>query len=116
MRVFALDIRPLIALCQILFNVLDRAVHMALDIGGFEEAGIIDHTFVMHQTGVIKAADHLCHLEQGLTAKRFVAQRPDQNSRVILSRWQVEFMRSNKTAFHSGLSLGKTPSMPRMPA
>ena len=48
MRVFALDIRPLIALCQILFNVLDRAVHMALDIGGFEEAGIVDHTFVMH--------------------------------------------------------------------
>ncbi len=56
---------------------------MALNIGGFEEAGIIDHTFVMHQTGVIKAADHLCHLEQGLTAKRFVAQRPDQNSRMI---------------------------------
>ena len=45
---FALDIRPLIALCQILFNVLHSAVHMALDIGGFEEAGIIDHTFVMH--------------------------------------------------------------------
>ena len=39
MRIFALDIRPLIALCQILFNVLDRAVHMALDIGGFKEAG-----------------------------------------------------------------------------
>ena len=56
---------------------------MALDIGGFEEAGIVDHTFVMHQTGVIKATDHLCHLEQGLTTKRFVAQRPDQNSRVI---------------------------------
>ena len=37
----------------------------------------------MHQTGVIKAADHLCHLEQGLTAKRFVAQRPDQNSRMV---------------------------------
>ena len=83
MRIFALDIRPLIALCQILFNVLHSAVHMALDIGGFEEAGIIDHTFVMHQTGVIKAADHLCHLEQGLTAKRFVAQRPDQNSRMV---------------------------------
>ena len=32
---------------------------------------------------VYKRQDHLCHLEQGLTAKRFVAQRPDQNSRMV---------------------------------
>ena len=107
MRIFALDIRPLIALCQILFNVLDRAVHMALDIGGFEEAGIIDHTFVMHQTGVIKAADHLCHLEQGLTAKRFVAQRPDQNSRMIFVTMVSEIHAVKQDSFPLRLIIGQ---------
>ena len=65
------------------FRSFPGLFHMALDICGFEEAGIVDHTFVMHQTGVIKAADHLCHLEQSLAAKRFVAQRPDQNLSLI---------------------------------
>ena len=32
---------------------------------------------------ILKEMGILDHLEQGLTAKRFVAQRPDQNSRMV---------------------------------
>ena len=32
MKIFALDIGPLVALCQIFLDILDRAVHMALNI------------------------------------------------------------------------------------
>ena len=89
--VFAHDERLFRVLCQKLFNVCHRGVHLAFHIGGGGVFPVPENALVMHKAAGVGAAEILAHLPQGLAAVALVAARPNEDGRVVFVPFQHGF-------------------------
>ena len=78
-------------LCQKLFDVCHRGVHLAFHIGGGRVFPVPENALVVHKAAGVGAAEILAHLPQGLAAVALVAARPDEDSGVVFVPFQHGF-------------------------
>ena len=70
-------------LCQKLFDVCHRGIHLAFHIGGGGVFPVPENTLVVHKAAGVGAAEVFAHLPQGLAAVALVAARPNQDCRMV---------------------------------
>ena len=78
-------------LCQKLFDVCHRGVHLAFHIGGGRVFPVPENALVVHKAAGVGAAEILAHLPQGLAAVALVAARPNEDGRVVFVPFQHGF-------------------------
>ena len=78
-------------LCQKLFDIRHRGVHLAFHIGGGGVFPVPENTLVVHKASGVGAAEVFAHLPQGLAAVALVAARPDEDGRVVFVPFQHRF-------------------------
>ena len=78
-------------LCQKLFDVCHRGIHLAFHIGGGGVFPVPENTLVVHKAAGVGAAEVFAHLPQGLAAVALVAARPDEDGRVVFVPFQHRF-------------------------
>ena len=78
-------------LCQKLFDICHRGVHLAFHIGGGGVFPVPENALVMHKAAGVGAAEILAHLPQGLAAVALVAARPNEDGRVVFVPFQHGF-------------------------
>ena len=78
-------------LCQKLFDVCHRGIHLAFHIGGGGVFPVPENTLVVHKASGVGAAEVFAHLPQGLAAVALVAARPDEDGRVVFVPFQHRF-------------------------
>ena len=91
MAVLAHDKGLFRVLCQKLFDVCHRGIHLAFHIGGGGVFPVPENTLVVHKAAGVGAAEILTHLPQGLAAVALVAARPDEDGRVVFVPFQHGF-------------------------
>ena len=89
--VLAHDERLFRVLCQKLFDVCHRGIHLAFHIGGGGVFPVPENALVMHKAAGVGAAEILAHLPQGLAAVALVAARPNEDGRVVFVPFQHGF-------------------------
>ena len=89
--VLAHDKRLFRVLCQKLFDVCHRGIHLAFHIGGGGVFPVPENTLVVHKAAGVGAAEVFAHLPQGLAAVALVAARPDEDGRVVFVPFQHRF-------------------------
>ena len=78
-------------LCQKLFDVCHRGVHLAFHIGGGGVLPVPENALVVHKAAGVGVAEILAHLPQGLAAVALVAARPNEDGRVVFVPFQHGF-------------------------
>ena len=83
MAVFTVDEGPHVPFGQVCLDVSHLGIHPALHIGGLGIARVPEPPFVVDQAGVVQSAHHVGHLIHGLAAEGLIAQRPDDDRRMV---------------------------------
>ena len=78
-------------LCQKLFDVCHRGIHLAFHIRGGGVFPVPENALVVHKAAGVGAAEVFAHLPQGLAAVALVAARPDEDGRVVFVPFQHGF-------------------------
>ena len=78
-------------LCQKLFDVCHRGVHLAFHIGGGRVFPVPENALVVHKAAGVGAAEIFAHFPQGLAAVALVAARPNEDSGMVFVPFQHGF-------------------------
>ena len=78
-------------LCQKLFDVCHRGIHLAFHIGSGGVFPVPENALVVHKAAGVGAAEIFAHLPQGLAAVALVTAGPDEDGRVVFVPLQHGF-------------------------